>query len=90
MKTIVKIKHLNEGAVAPFKTYSKDMCYDVVAVSEEEVAPNVWKYGLGFACEMSLPEYDTDKCVWVADGSDCASFRTFTNACLAVPTILYR
>lgn len=62
MKAIVKIKSLNEGAVVPFKTYSKDMCYDVVAVSEEEVAPNVWKYGLGFACEMSLPEYDTDKC----------------------------
>ena len=62
MKVTVKIKPLNEGAVVPFKTYNLDMCYDVVAVSEEEVAPNVWKYGLGFACEMSLPEYDTDKC----------------------------
>ena len=28
--------------------------------------------------------------VWVADGSDCTSFSTFTNLCLAVPTILYR
>ena len=37
MKVTVKIKSLNEGAVVPFKTYSKDMCYDVVAVSEEDV-----------------------------------------------------
>ena len=37
MKAIVKIRPLNEGAVVPFKIYSKDMCYDVVAVSEEEV-----------------------------------------------------
>ena len=34
----VKVKKLNENAVIPFKTYEKDFCYDVVAVSEEEVA----------------------------------------------------
>lgn len=48
----VKIKKLNENAVIPFKTYEKDFCYDCVAVSEEEIAPNVWKYGLGFAMEI--------------------------------------
>ena len=48
----VKVKKLNENAVIPFKTYEKDFCYDVVAVSEEEVAPNVWKYGLGLAFEI--------------------------------------
>lgn len=48
----VKIKKLNENAVIPFKTYEKDFCYDVVAVSEEEVAPNVWKYGIGLAFEI--------------------------------------
>ena len=26
-----------------FTTYDKDFCYDVVAISEEEIAPNVWK-----------------------------------------------
>lgn len=48
----VKIKKLNKDAVIPFKTYQSDFCYDVVAVSEEEVAPNVWKYGLGFALQI--------------------------------------
>ena len=48
----VKIKKLNENAVIPFKTYEKDFCYDVVAVSEEEVAPNVWKYGIGLAFQI--------------------------------------
>lgn len=48
----VKIEILNKKAVIPFKTYNEDFCYDVVAVSEEEVAPNVWKYGLGFALQI--------------------------------------
>lgn len=48
----VKVKKLNENAVIPFKTYDKDFCYDVVAVSEEEVAPNIWKYGIGLAFQI--------------------------------------
>lgn len=34
------------------KAHEDDFCYDVVAVSEEEVAPNVWKYGLGLAFQV--------------------------------------
>ena len=48
----IKIKKLNKEAKIPFKSHDSDFCYDVVAVSEEEVAPNVWKYGLGFALEI--------------------------------------
>lgn len=48
----VKIKKLNPDAVIPYKPYPSDFCYDVVAVSEEEVAPNVWKYGLGLAFQI--------------------------------------
>ena len=48
----VKVKKLHPDAVIPFKKYPSDFCYDVVAVSEEEVAPNVWKYGLGFALQI--------------------------------------
>lgn len=48
----IKIKKLNENAVIPFKTYNSDFCYDVVATSEEEIAPNVWKYGLGFSLQI--------------------------------------
>lgn len=49
----VRIKKLNPNAVVPFKTYEKDFCYDCIATSCEEVAPNVYKYGLGFALEIA-------------------------------------
>ena len=48
----VRIKKTNEKAVVPYKNYAEDFCYDVVATSEEEVAPNVWKYGIGLAFEI--------------------------------------
>lgn len=48
----VKIKKLHEDAVVPYKAYPNDFCYDCVAVSEEEIAPNVWKYGLGLAFQI--------------------------------------
>lgn len=48
----VKVKRLSELAVLPKKAHESDFCYDVVAVSEEEVAPNVWKYGLGLAFQV--------------------------------------
>lgn len=54
----VKIKKLNENAKIPFKARPGDFCYDVVAVSEEEVAPNVWRYGLGLAFELVREEQD--------------------------------
>lgn len=48
----VKVKKVVENAVVPFKTYSEDFCYDVVATSCEEVAPNVYRYGIGLAFEI--------------------------------------
>lgn len=49
----VLFKRLNEKAQMPVKSigHDADFCYDCFAVSEEEVAPNVWKYGLGFAIQ---------------------------------------
>lgn len=47
----INIKKLNEKAVIPFKKYDSDYCYDCVATSCEEIAPNVYKYGLGIALE---------------------------------------
>lgn len=49
---IVKLLKYNPTAVIPQKAYDKDFCYDLVAVSEEEIAPNVWKYGLGFGLQI--------------------------------------
>lgn len=57
----VKIKKLHKDAVIPFKTYQSDFCYDVVAVSEEEVAPNVWKYELGFALQIERGQDEEEK-----------------------------
>lgn len=48
----VKIKKLHKDAVIPYKAHQSDFCYDCVAISEEEVAPNVWKYGLGLAFQI--------------------------------------
>ena len=48
----VKVKKLNEAAVIPSRAYDKDFGYDVVAISEEKIAPNVWKYGIGLAFQI--------------------------------------
>lgn len=48
----VKIKKTHPNAVVPYKAYPNDFCYDCVAVSEEEIAPNVWKYGLGLSFQI--------------------------------------
>ena len=48
----IKLEKLNENARLPQKGKPGDLCYDVWATSEEEVAPNVWRYGLGFRYEI--------------------------------------
>lgn len=62
----VKILKKNPNTRIPAKAHQDDFCYDVWAVSEEEIAPNVWKYGLGFAIEIdregSVPP-ELDLCV---------------------------
>lgn len=49
---ILKFKRLHPDAVIPTKANKTDFCYDVTAVTEEEIAPNVWRYGLGFALQI--------------------------------------
>lgn len=50
MKVI--LERTNDDAQMPIKANPSDFCYDVYAVSEEEISPNVWKYGLGFKYEI--------------------------------------
>lgn len=54
----VKIKQLSELAAVPFKTHGTDFCYDCVATSCEQIAKNVYKYGLGFALEIDKENYE--------------------------------
>lgn len=61
---IVKVKYTNEQARElyhnaggncdsfPFKKYNDDFCYDVVATSCTEIAPNIYKYGIGMAFQI--------------------------------------
>lgn len=54
----VKVKKLNPNAVIPYKSHNSDYCYDCVATSCEEIAPNVYKYGLGLAFEIIREDGD--------------------------------
>lgn len=65
----VLFKKTNENAIMPTKAHDDDFCYDCYAVSEEEVAPNVWKYGLGFALQIESREKPLDM-------SRCFTFRS--------------
>ena len=49
---IVKTIKFHPNARIPEKAYDKDFCYDVYATSEEEIAPNVWRYGLGLGFQI--------------------------------------
>lgn len=49
----VKIKKLIDGELKlPYKKNADDFCCDVYAVSREEVAPRIFRYGFGFAAEL--------------------------------------
>ena len=58
----VKVKKLNPNAVLPHKAHKSDFCYDVVATSCEEIAPNVYRYGTGLAMqiERDIEEKDSE------------------------------
>ena len=49
---IVKFKRFHKDAKIPTQAYDKDFCVDLYAISEEEIAPNVWKYGFGFGLQI--------------------------------------
>lgn len=53
----IYLKKIDDNVKLPSQARTGDFCYDVYAISEEEVAPNVWKYRLGFAYEMDKSEY---------------------------------
>ena len=53
----VNLKKLSQDARLPVKGHEGDFCYDVWATSEEEIAPNVWRYGLGFKYEIVRQEW---------------------------------
>lgn len=47
----VKFKKFDVNARMPEKAHPSDFCYDVWAVSEKQIAKDVWQYGLGFGLQ---------------------------------------
>lgn len=60
---IVKTLKFHPDARIPEKAYDKDFCYDVYAVSEEELAPGVYKYGIGLGFQIERSMETITKCV---------------------------
>lgn len=52
------LKASDNKSIFPFKTHENDFCFDCVATSCEEIAPNVYKYGLGIALQIVRDEYE--------------------------------
>ena len=48
----INFKRLHKDAKLPTIAHSRDYGFDCVAVTEEEIAPGVWRYGLGFALQI--------------------------------------
>lgn len=57
----IKIKKLHPNAMLPTKAHDDDFCFDLVATSCEQIAPNVYKYGFGLALQVASTEYIQDK-----------------------------
>lgn len=56
----VKVKNFSDKeGLMPKKAYPNDFCYDLYAVSEEQIAPNVWKYGLGWGMQIERGDTPT-------------------------------
>lgn len=63
---IVKTLKFHPDARIPEKAYEGDFCYDVYAVSEEELAPGVYKYGIGLGFQI-----ERDDEVLIKEEMDC-------------------
>lgn len=72
----VKLKRFHKDAAIPKKTYDKDFCYDVYAVSEEELAPGVYKYGIGLGFQIER-SYETliNGIPWTDRDGNCFGIR---------------
>lgn len=56
----VKFVKYHKDAKMPEKVHAGDYGYDVYAVTEEEVSPGVWRYGLGFGLQPVRDEQIVD------------------------------
>ena len=66
------LKASKEKSIFPFKEHASDFCYDVVATSREEVAPNVYRYGIGLAFQIdrSIEEIESGMRLLMSDDKE--------------------
>lgn len=75
----VKFIKYHKDAKMPEKAHTTDYGYDVCAVSEEEIFPGVWKYGLGFGLQPIRDEQVVDVTHSVLDTGDGSENMYFPN-----------
>lgn len=75
----VKFVKYHKDARMPEKAHAEDYGYDVYAVSEEEVSPGVWRYGLGFGLQAVRDEQIVDVTKSVLSTSEESSEMYFPN-----------
>lgn len=75
----VKFVKYHKDARMPEKAHAGDYGYDVYAVSEEEIFPGVWRYGLGFGLQPVRDEQIVDITRSVIDTGDNTENMYFPN-----------
>lgn len=75
----IKFVKYHKDARMPEKAHADDYGYDVYAVSEEEVSPGVWRYGLGFGLQAVRDEQIVDITKSVIDTGDNSENMYFPN-----------
>ena len=56
----IKVKKFDEKAVEPYKKHQEDFGYDLTATSVEQVAPNIYKYGVGLGFQIDRTDFEDD------------------------------
>lgn len=75
----VKFIKYHKDAKMPEKAHAGDYGYDVYAVTEEEIFPGVWRYGLGFGLQPVRDEQIVDITKSVIDTGDNSENMYFPN-----------
>lgn len=75
----VKFIKYHKDAKMPEKAHADDYGFDVYAVTEEEVSPGVWRYGLGFGLQPVRDEQIVDITKSVIDTGDNSENMYFPN-----------
>lgn len=75
----VKFIKYHKDAKMPEKAHAGDYGYDVYAVTEEEIFPGVWRYGLGFGLQPVRDKQIVDMTKSVIDTGDNAENMYFPN-----------